>query len=105
MSNIIHSNELALRAKLFNSITAGEWVVMPEGADARICVEGNPGWPIVVASAGPTEASIRFNERLISAAPEMLKALKAVMTSTEYGMMEVVITDLVEAAIKKAEGA
>lgn len=61
--------------------TTGKWKVMPGDLAPRICVDGDPEWPIVMAVAGPTLEEAVANEHLIAAAPALLVALKRMLDS------------------------
>lgn len=58
------------------SHTSGQWKVMPGTSAPRICVDGDKDWPIVVTISGHSPEGIEANERLIAAAPDMLKTLE-----------------------------
>lgn len=63
--------------------TRGPWKVVPGESAPRVCVDGDREWPIVVTVSGHNAEGIQANERLIAAAPELLKALEWAISTDE----------------------
>lgn len=95
-----------------NKHTPGPWHVVPygDGNQKVVCSDEAGNWRIafMATSSGSREelAEIKANARLIAAAPELLEALKDLVTSVEA--LRVVGLDkeieLARAALSKAEG-
>lgn len=68
--------------------TAGPWEVMPGRSAPRICVDGDPEWPIVVTVSGHSDEGIEANEHLIANATEMYQTLAYIEAHLRMGLIK-----------------
>lgn len=85
--------------------TSGPWKAKDQGEGPRgkslgICISGGNGLPVFFLPRGKPEEGMA-NALLVAAAPDLLEALKGILTITDRNH---VVWEKARAAIAKAEG-